>query len=315
MIVWVIIFIISLLVLIKSADYFTESSMSIGIRMGMSPFIVGITIVAVGTSIPELATSIVAVIKHSTDFIAGNVVGSNIANIFFILGVTAIASGGLKISRKIMRFDIPMLIAIVFVLVAMMYNGVFTPFDSIILIVIFALYMIQILSTQKKELEREIEYEVKDIHNKNRLTLAKNLFIMSVSSFLIYIGAKYTIESVIGISNILHIGKDIIATSVVAFGTSLPELAVSINAVRKKNVDIAFGNIIGSNIFNSSIVMSVAGLFGSFAIPKGVIHTGLPVMALSVVLLFLIVKDKKMTILEGWFFVFMYALFIGGLFL
>lgn len=142
----------------------------------------------------------------------------------------------------------------------------------------------------------------------------KTLTILIVSAFFIYLGAEYTIESVIKLSKILNIGKEIIAISAVALGTSLPELMVTVSAARKGKPEIAVGNVLGSNIFNALAVMGMPAFFGTLIIPHSILTFGLPMMLVATLLYFFMTQDKEITKWEGWMLIIFYVFFIGKVF-
>ena len=142
----------------------------------------------------------------------------------------------------------------------------------------------------------------------------KDFIILVISALFIYIGAKYTVESIINLSSILSIGKEVIAASAIALGTSLPELVVSIVAAKKGKLEIAIGNILGSNIFNTLAIMGLAGLFGSILIPQSILYLALPIMLLATLIYIIVVYDRKITKLEGGILLALYFLFLAKLF-
>ena len=313
LLVWIIIFIASLLVLIKASDYFTDSAEKIGLYFGLPAFIVGVTIVAIGTSLPELVSSIFAVLKNSSEIVVGNVVGSNITNIFLILGIAAIIGKKIKVTYEIIHVDLPLLVGSAFLLAVMIWDGNFTLPEALLSIGGIILYLFYTISVEKKHEDIEIEKEMKGKLKKRKLGW-KALIILVVSAFFIYLGAKYTVESVIKLSEILNIGKEIIAISAVALGTSLPELMVTVSATRKGKPEMAVGNVLGSNIFNSFAVMGIPALFGTLIIPHSILTFGLPMMLIATLLYFFITQDKEITKWEGWLFIIFYVFFIGKLF-
>jgi len=313
LILWIGIFVLSLAVLIKASDYFTDSSEVIGKFFGLPTFIIGVTIVAIGTSLPELVSSMFAVFGGFSEIVVGNVVGSNLTNIFLILGIMAIFSKKIKIFHELVRVDLPLLVGSAFLFAFAIWDGVFSFFEAILFIFGLVFYLRYTLSTQKKHkdisAEREIEKEIR----KEKLS-SKTWLVFAISSFFIFLGAKYTIDSVIQLSGILNIGTEIIAISAVALGTSLPELMVSIHASRKGKAEIAVGNILGSNIFNTFAVMGIPALFGVLIIPQSIISFGLPLMLAATLLYFFITQDNEITKWEGWMLIMFYAFFILKLF-
>jgi cation:H+ antiporter len=175
------------------------------------------------------------------------------------------------------------------------------------------IYFSYTINAEKKHKDVEIRKEVKG-QLKMSQSNTKTWLILVVSAFFIYLGAKYTIESIIELSDILNVGKEIIAISAVALGTSLPELAVTITAVKRGKSEIAVGNILGSNIFNTFAVMGIPALFGALVIPQSILSFGLPMMIVASLLYFFITQEKEVTKWEGYFLLLFYVFFIGKLF-
>lgn len=314
MYIWIAVFVGSLIVLIKASNYFTDSAEKIGLYFGLPVFIVGVTIVAIGTSLPELISSIFAVFRGYPEIVVGNVVGSNITNIFLILGITAIIGKKLKITYEIIHVDLPILVGSAFLFAVTIYDGVLTLIEALLLISGIIIYFFYTTSSEKIHKDVEIKKEMKGELIKKKKLEAKTIIMLVLSAFFIFVGAKYTIEAVINLSEILNLGKEIIAISAVALGTSLPELTVSIVAARKGKPEIAVGNILGSNIFNTFVVMGVPALFGALIIPQSIISFGLPMMLIATLLFFLITHEKVITKWEGYMLLLFYVFFIGKLF-
>lgn len=308
------VFVVSLFVLIKASCYFTDSAEKIGLFFGLPAFIVGVTIVSIGTSLPELVSSIFAVLRGSSEIVVGNVVGSNITNIFLILGIVAIVGKRMKIAYELAHVDLPILMGSAFLFAVMIWDGVLTLPEALLLISGIVIYFLYTISSEREHVDVEIKKEMKEKLQRKRKLNAKTVVILILSVFFIYIGARYTIESVIELSEMLNVGKDLIAISAVALGTSLPELAVSIVAVRKRKPEIAIGNILGSNIFNTFVVMGIPALFGVLIIPQSILTFGLPMMLIATLLFFFITHKKEITKWEGYLLLLFYVFFIGKLF-
>ncbi len=295
---WILVFVVSLAALVKSSDYFTESAERLGIHFGIPSFIVGVTIVAVGTSLPELISSIFAVTKGSTEIVFGNVAGSNIANIFLVLGTAAVIGKSFKIKHRILDVDLPLLVGSAFLLTVFVWDGQFTALEGILSLIALGIYLAYIFQTEG------VDTAKKDGHP------LKESFILIVSGVFIFLGAHFTIESVINISEIFQVGTEIIAVSAIAFGTSLPELMVTFQATRKGNPEIAVGNVLGSNIFNTLAVMGVPALFSTLVITEEMLYFSLPVMLMATVFYFFMTQDRKMTRWEGYFLLLFYIVFV-----
>lgn len=308
LIIWLIIFIVSLFVLIKASDFFTDAAEKIGISLGISPFLIGVTIVSVGTSLPELISSITAVYQNSSEIVFGNVMGSNIANIFLIIGTASLISSPLKILYELIHVDLPLFVGSAFLLGLTVLDSNFSINEAIICILGYVVYVFYTISSGKEEQQSET------IDTSQKSFPVKQIVIVIVSALFVFFGAIYTIKSVTKISEILEIGKELIALSAVALGTSLPELMVTISAARKGNPEIAVGNVLGSNIFNSLIVMGIPRLTGKLEIPDDVLGSGLLVLLVGTILFFFVTQDKQVTRWEGLIFFIFYGWFIGNIF-
>jgi len=304
--VWSAIFIGSLGVLVKASDYFTKASEKIGKFIGIPSFITGVTIVAIGTSLPELVSSIIAVLKNSSEIVIGNVLGSNITNIFLILGLAGIVGRKIKISFELIHVDLPFLAGSAFFILVTLLDGKFSFLEALLSVVAISIYLFYTISTVKKK-------EKNSQSKKEKINLSTFLILL-VSGFFVYLGAKYTIESVIKLSEILNIAKEVIVASFVALGTSLPELTVSLVAAKKGNSEIAVGNILGSNIFNSFGVMGISGIVGTLLTTKIVLNFLLPISTLATLLYFFITQDKEITKWEGMLLLIFYIFYFVRLF-
>jgi cation:H+ antiporter len=306
-------FILSLGVLVKSSDLFTNAAEKIGIKLKIPSFIVGVTLLALGTSLPELITSIISVIKDSSEIVIGNVTGSNISNIFLILGCCAIYSKKMKINYDLEKVDLPLLIGSSFLFSIMVWDGKFTKFEALISLIGFIIYMIQ--SSQAKKIHLIVHIDVQqDIKESSAIPLWKSLLKLGISGVLLYLGAAYTVQSIINISAKLLIGKEIISASAVALGTSLPELMVSMTAAKKGKPEMAVGNILGSNIFNTFAVMGIPGLMGTLIIPNGIVIEVVPIMVIATLVFYFLTLKKELTQWEGFILLLFYILFIYSLF-
>jgi len=300
---WILIFIVSLFFLIKASDYFITSSENIGVYLKFPPIVIGIIILSIGTSLPELISSIFAVLKSSSEIVIGTVIGSNIANLFLVLGILAVVSKNLFINKKFIQKDVPFFIATSLLLFLVVFNGFVSIFETLILLFIFVIYIIYTIKeidlsqtiVEKKPLKKEV---------------LKNIFIFVLSIVVIYFGAKYLIDATISLSEILNIGKEIIAISAIAFGTSLPELVVSIKAIGLKKHDLAIGNIIGSNIFNVLGIIGISSLFGTVMFNLDAFLFPLILMVMGTFLIYFIFLDRKVTKQEGFLLLALYVFFL-----
>ncbi|MCF7871484.1 calcium/sodium antiporter [Candidatus Woesearchaeota archaeon] len=301
----IILFIGAIFLLMKSSDFFTDASEKIGLHFGMPKFLIGVTIVAIGTSLPELVSSIIAVVTNNSEIVVGNVIGSNITNIFLVLAVVAIIAKKIKVEYDLIGIDMPFLLGSAFLLILALMDGQFSLIEAILFIVLTIIYMIY--TVKQEEQNKNVKQHKLQ---KKKLPLSVPIILL-LSAIGIYFGAKFTVDSVVAMSEIFKIGKEILAVTIVALGTSLPELAVSISAARKGRTEMAIGNVLGSNIFNSFAIMGLAGLFGKIVVPNIMISLGLPVMLIATLMYFFITLDKKTTKWEGWLLLIFYMFFIG----
>ena len=301
---WGGIFIISLIALVKSADYFTEGAEQIGIYMGLSSFIVGATIVSLGSSLPEIATSILAVLQGQTNFPVDNIIGSNIANCLLVGGISAITVGALKVKQLLIDVDLPFFFISTSLFLLLLMDGNFTVSESIfslLLLFVFIWYTISgaYSDTEEKEKKEKISFNWK--------------WIISIigGSIGIFFGAKYTIESVTQLASILEISPSIVTMLAVAIGTSLPELIISVKAAMAGKHSIALGNIFGSNTINALAVTSIPAFFGTLSVSSNALSIGFPFLIVSSLAFIFIMSDDKMQKWEGFALLVIYGAFVG----
>lgn len=315
LLLWSALLIASLAVLVRSAGAFISGAEEIGVRLGMPAFAVGVTIVSVGTTLPEMVASVVAVTSGSPEIPLGNVVGSIVTNVFLVLGVAAVVGGRLHTTYEIVRVDLPLLVGSAFVLAIVAYDGSVTRPEALVCLVGSVIYvMYGIAMARRREglyerLEEEIEAEVG-----TGPLRARAFILLGLSALGLYLGASYTVRSVVELAGILGIGSEIIALSVVALGTSLPELTVAVLASRRGNLELAIGNVLGACILNAFAVVGVAGLVGPLASAEAIRLFGLPMMLVAALLYFFMAEDREITRWEGWLLVLMYALYVVKLF-
>ncbi len=312
---WVLVFCVSLFFLIKSSDFFIRSAERIGHFLGIPPFIIGVTIVAVGTSLPELFSSLVAVINGVPEVVVGNVVGSNITNIFLILGLAAVVSKKITLDYEVIHIDLPLMVSSAFFLLFTLWDGVFSFFDSLLAVFGAAIFVFYVVKIERVHPEEEVKEEVKELSSvpKKRFPFV-DLFLLLVSGVVLFFSSDFLIDSLTNLASLLGVSPDIIAVSALAFGTSVPELSVSLSAAFKGKHDVAAGNVLGSNIFNSLFVMGIPGLFSSLPVSSFMLSFALPLMVAATITYFFMTQDKQVTRWEGWFLLLFYLLFLFKIF-
>ena len=258
--------------LIKGADWFVEGTSGIARRFGIPQLIIGLTIVAMGTSAPEAAVSITAALKGNVGITIGNVVGSNILNILIILGLASVIVP-LAVARSTVRVEIPFMIAITALLLGLGVDGTVSLADGIVLTAAFAVYLGYLFVMAKKNPEQEPE--------ESKLSpLWKSLLGAAVGLVLIVWGSDVTVDAATKIAQFIGLSDRFIGLTIVALGTSLPELFTSVTAARRGNADIAIGNIVGSNIFNILFVIGTTSLICAVPFePKFVTDTVIAILS------------------------------------
>lgn len=253
MVLQVFILLVGFLLLVKGADLFVEGAAGIAKKLGIPQLIIGLTIVAMGTSMPEAAVSITAALQENAGITIGNIVGSNILNILIILGVTALITN-VAIQKSTLYYEIPYMIAITIVLMIFgITGGEITFIEGIIFWLLFIVFLGYLFVMSKKGNSQEDE-EVKDI------PVWKCILFMLVGGVMVVKGSDFAVSGASAIARFFGMSERFIGLTIVAFGTSLPELVTSVTAAKKGNAGIAIGNIVGSNIFNILFVIGTTAL-------------------------------------------------------
>lgn len=320
--IWIIIFIISLGVLVKGADWLLSGAEKIGLAFGLSPFVIGIVIVGLGTSFPEIVSSLAATFRGVTEMVAANAVGSNIANILLVVGLSAIVSGRLSVTKSLINIDLPLLAISTVLFLGVAWDREITFFESVFLIVMFAIYLLYTVLFKDEEHKESVEILPSRVErrkstaqkSKKQKITAKDLFFLGFGIVCLIFGAKYLVESVVELSEILKIGVGVISLAAVAFGTSLPELIVSIKAAWQKKPDLALGNIFGSNVFNILLVVGIPGIFKTLTIDEKTFMIGIPTMIAATLIFIISGISRKIHVYEGAMYLVIYAFFVGKLF-
>lgn len=277
--------------LIKGADWFVEGAAGIARKFGIPQLVVGLTIVAMGTSAPEAAVSITAALKGNAGISIGNVVGSNIMNVFVILGVTA-AIIAIAIQESTIKYEIPYLIFISVAFLAMGYTGgSISRLEGVILWAFFIIYLVYLFRLTKKGSDSEEEEE-----NRSPLFL---LLSGVVGAIIIVWGSNITVDSATAIAKMIGLSESFIGLTIVALGTSLPELVTSVTAAKKGNADIAIGNIVGSNIFNILFVIGTTALIIPVPFAANFLIDSAIAIFAAILLWICVLKTKKLTRMSG----------------
>lgn len=327
LIFWIFIFIISIIVLVKGADWLLDSAEKIGTHFGLSPFVIGVLITGIGTSLPELASGLAAVFEGVNEIVVANAVGSNMANILLVIGVSAVVGGRLVITKNLIDLELPLLAISTVLFLGVVYDGIVTQLEAFFLVLTYVIYLIYTVLNRGKEetsfvssMEREIEERITKYKKKFGFMFVKPFFVFKdyivliLGALMLTAGAKYLIESVISISDEIGITTSVISITAVAIGTSLPELFVSIKAVRSKKYETAVGNILGSNAFNALMVVGIPGIVTTLFLDEKTLLIGVPVMALATLLFIISGISRTIYNWEGMMYLVVYTFFIVKLF-
>ena len=272
--------------LIKGADWFVDGTSGIANKLGIPQLVIGLTIVAMGTSAPEAAVSINAALKDNADITIGNILGSNILNILIILGVTG-AIVAVAIQKSTLLIEIPYMLAVTIVLIIMgMTGNKISRVEGVIFMAMFIVYLIYLFILAKKGEQEEVKEERSNL---------KLVISMIVGGVIVVWGSDVTVDSATEIAEVIGLSERFIGLTIVALGTSLPELVTSVTAAKKGNADIAIGNIVGSNIFNILFVIGISSLIIPINFePNFIIDSVIAVLA-GVFLWISVCKTKKLT--------------------
>lgn len=282
----IVLLVVGFVLLIKGADWFVDGSSAVAARFGIPQLVIGLTIVAMGTSAPEAAVSIAAAINGNAEITIGNIVGSNILNILIILGISSVITA-LAVAKSTIRIEIPFMIVITGVLLLQGLDGSIGLVDGIVLLALFAAYLAYLFVMAKKDKDNKGE-EIQ------QLSVVKSIVFIVIGLAMIILGSKVTVDAASAIASAMGLSERFIGLTIVALGTSLPELFTSVSAARKGNADIAIGNIVGSNIFNILFVVGLSSVIISVPYAQNFIFDAIIAIASAVMLLVccLIGKNK-----------------------
>ncbi len=308
--------------LIKGADWLVDGASDLAAYLKISPIYVGLTVVAFGTSLPELIVSLFAVLTGKPGISIGNIIGSNIANIGLVMGIAALIYP-LAVQRKTITYEAPIMVILSFFLIILGNKNYifgrneffFGKFDGVIFIgvfIIFLYYIYQSTKRGKDPLKKEFEKKYK---NKNPLW--KNIIFLTTGSLMLFIGTKLFVESSSEIARLFGISEVVIGLTIVAIGTSLPELFAAAAAALKKQTDIAVGTIVGSNIFNIAWVLGLVSMIKDVKIasPNVIYIDSMIMMLFTLVFLLFAAKSRKIKRPYGVILLAMYISYMAYLFI
>jgi len=303
-----ILFVVGLIILVAGAEALVRGASRLASSIGISPLVVGLTVVAFGTSSPELAVSVIASVNHKADISLGNVVGSNIFNILFILGISAVIAP-LVVSRQVIRLDVPIMIACSALLLLLGLDGSISRTDGILLTIGIVAYTTFLIRQSRKEKETPSDEFAKEYETKGKKTLVTDIALSLAGLVMLVLGSRWLVNGAVVIATHLGLSELIIGLTIVAVGTSLPEVATSIIASMRGERDIAVGNVVGSNIFNILAVLGISGIAAphGLPVPESALRFDIPVMtAAAVACLPIFFTGNEISRWEGKLFLFYY---------
>lgn len=316
----ILLFVLGLAILIKSSDWFVDSAAYIAKHFNVSELVIGLTLVSFGTSLPELATDVYASVNKQGAIAIGDIVGSNISNICLVLGLGTVLSGQIPIGKTVLKRDatIMLLIFISFTIMCAIgpqfvlgtEQAVLGRIDGVILLVMFLMYL-GFLINHKDSLEAEIEIEKIEAEEGGFKNIKVAVLFLLLGLLMVIVGAKLLVDNVVWTAEAWGLDKAIISATIVAFGTSVPELSVTLTSVIKKKNAIALGNIIGSCIFNLVLVLGICGLINPIHVTSQMLYVILPFMLLAGSVLVIFMRTEwSLKRTEGFWLLLIYIGFI-----
>jgi cation:H+ antiporter len=303
--------ILGLVLLVVGAEALVRGASKLATIAGISPLVIGLTIVAYGTSSPEMAVSTITAMQGQADIAVGNVVGSNIFNVLFILGISALVTP-LVVAQQLIRLDVPIMIGVSVLAFVFGLDGSISRVDGIILFTLAVLYTVFLIYQGRKESNPAVQAEY-DQYGQNAgrspLQLLLNLAYIGVGLVLLVVGSRWLVDGAIMIARSFGVDELVIGLTIVAAGTSLPELATSVVASIKGERDIAVGNVVGSNIFNILAVLGLAGIVSpaGVTVSTAALRFDIPIMiAVAVACLPVFVSGNLIARWEGFIFIWYY---------
>jgi len=310
-----ILFVIGLIILVKGADHLVDGATSLAKKWHIPNIVIGLTIISFGTSLPELIVNIISAAKGATDIGIGTVIGSNISNIALVLGLTAIIYP-IAVRKSTQAREIPYSILSALILLVVISDKFFNSqaesfisrVDGIIMLIFFVLFLIYNFNISRKHRKLELDKEL--VIKRNYRTI----FILIISGLVgLYFGGKWVVAGAVAIAQLFGLSEFVISATIIAVGTSLPELATTMAAAYRKNLDMAVGNIVGSNIFNILLVLGITAVIQPMASPLLISVDIIYLIGLSIVLFAFLIIGKKYELerWQGFSLLIIYAIYIA----
>lgn len=302
-----VVFPVSLAVVIVATHYFLRSVRHLGVAFGVSPFVAGSFIAAFGTSFPEVAISLFSVLNGAVSVPVAHMVGSNVANILLVLGVSALIVRRFVISRKLVSVELPIVVAVLLLFVFVVFDGTVFFYEGLFLLAGFLCYAIYIFrSNGNLSYPMTSQQQIKGISS-----IPQHVVLFFVTAIVIAVASYFTIGAVQTISSLFFVSEGVVAFTVLAFGTSFPELVVSVQAALRNEIDFIIGNVVGSNIFNLLFAVGIPALITNLVVDPTVLSVGIPALVGVVVLLVVSGLSQRIYTWEAVFYLLLYLLLAG----
>lgn len=311
MLTTIVLLIIGLIILIVGGDYLVRGSSSIALRLHLSPLVVGLTIVAFGTSAPELLISIQSALKGSPDIVMGNVIGSNICNLALVLGLTAVISP-VKVQTNSIRFDWPMTMGASILLYLVVREGTIVAFEGVLFLMIIISYLFFIIHQSRKDTKANVSKEENDeIPETPFKQIWKDIVFIIIGCIGLYFGSEWFVNSAKELALGIGVEERVVGLTIVALGTSLPELVTAAIASSKGQTDLALGNLMGSNIFNILSILGITSIIREINVHVEILNKDIIWMLLvTLMILPLMIMRREVGRVDGFILLIVYAVYI-----
>ncbi len=306
----IVLLVIGLIVLIIGGDYLVKGSSSIALRLHISPLVVGLTIVAFGTSAPELLISVQSALKGSPDIALGNVVGSNICNLALVLGLTAVINP-VRVHLNTIKVDWPVTMGASILLYLLVMEGVLNAIEGVVFIAILLFYLTFTVLKSRKEIKAAIVEGAPDIPDMPKMQIWRDILFIIMGCVALFFGSEWFVLSAIELAISLGVEERVVGLTVVAFGTSLPEMVTAAVASYKGETELAVGNLMGSNIFNILSILGITAIIQPIAVNETFLNKDLIwMLMITLMILPLMIIRRKVGRGDGLVLLIVYAVYV-----
>jgi cation:H+ antiporter len=304
--IWTVYLAAALFTLVRGADMFVVGAKQVGASMGMSKFAIGVLIVGFGTSLPELASSIAAALNGATEIVIANAVGSNITNILLVVGILAALGGRVVIKRDLIKTELPIFFISTTHFLMVVWDGSVDRLEGVLLLGTFSAYMWYLFA----EARTEDSVELQKKSGRHARLEGKSIAFILLGVAAVLLGANYTVDMVVNIATAMAVPIGLISIGAIALGTSLPELFVSLNAIKSGETELAIGNIFGSNAFNMLVVVGIPALIIPLVADEVVMELGLGILLAASAIFFVNGLARQIMRWEGMMMLLFFAFFV-----